>query len=127
MRYVIGCTIIDKATGNVSDGIIGTGSFGIDYFLTEENFDKCAKTSKNQTYVYTSLEDVIREANERCVSYRRDDVWTKDKHWLKSKSIRRFYPLKVDSNNFKFNVVPCEQEKDKKKFDYKKVYEVTKK
>lgn len=97
MRYAIGCQVKRK-------GMIGPGFSGI--YVQDEYALPFIKTSLTEETVLIPIFDSDKDAELFAQilarSYRRDDVWLNDK--LKSRSIRKFYPLKIDSSNFPFKV-----------------------
>lgn len=100
MRYSIGLEIIDKSSKHSESGLYGVSLLGFRNILTKENIGKyIACSDKPQCFVFedaTSAELFARMCTRR---YRRDDVCTKE--W-KSRKIRNFYPIKIDSLNFPF-------------------------
>lgn len=102
MRYTIGYSDYKKETGESFDGgIYASTSYGLPYILTTDNFEPQDKNSVT-IYVSDDLEEIKKAISILSVSYRRDDVWLKPH--LKSKKIRRFYPLKIDSSKFAFTI-----------------------
>lgn len=98
MRYTIGCEIIDKSTNASFNGIYLVGKIGLPYISTKENTKYIGSS-------VLSFHD-LNEANTYCRYlsriYRRDDIYNKTK---KSKKIRKFYLLKIDSLNFPYKIV----------------------
>lgn len=128
MRYVIGCSIEDKETRNKYDGLIVFSGLGLNYILTDEILDKDTEKG-NKTYicVYDDLATAEKEVSKFAKAYRRDDVWTKEKHWVKSKKIRKFYLIKVDSPKFPYTLKVDTERKNKKTEKNKEIYIVKKK
>lgn len=96
MRYTIGATMIDKKTNEINDGYYAVSKLGTAILLNEFNIEKYKDSFG--LYIFDNIEDAVKYS--RCLSrcYRRDDVWGNKQ--IKSKKIRRFYPLKVDSSRF---------------------------
>ena len=108
MRYTIGITMIDKETKDTVEGYYSIGGCGFSAILDESNLKRLKKDNKLNEYwiyVFDNVEDVEYFCRYLSRAYRRDDVWGNDK--LKSKKIRRFYPLKIDSS--KFNLILDEE------------------
>ena len=103
MRYVIGCSIEDKITKDKSEGICCIDrTIGLFPTLYSESIGKDDK--KTYTRVYTDLVAVQKTISELAKAYRRDDVWHKGQKWLKSKKIRKFYALKIDTPKSSYTI-----------------------
>lgn len=105
MRYILCCKIIDKATGKEDDGFCLFDSLGLyPSLFTKEVIDKRLKEDKTLlTLIYDDLEYAQQRVSEMSKAFRRDDVWAASK-WIKSKKIRNFYLLKVDSSKFPYKL-----------------------
>ena len=119
MRYTIGCSIEDKATKDRYEGFVGIDSLGLEYVLTEDVIKRDIESEDNKKeltiLVYDNLELAEKAISSHAKSYRRDDVWLSP--WKKSKKIRKFYLIKIDSSNFNYEIE--ENKNFKKKKDYK--------
>lgn len=105
MRYTIGVTIIDKKTKEEYSGYYACGEFGFMYVMTKDNIPSLLEKKSLQNYslyIFDNVKDAEYFCRSLSRSYRRDDVWANQS--LKSRKIRRFYPLKVDSSNFIFEL-----------------------
>lgn len=132
MRYTIGCSITDKKTNETYEGYYSIGGCGFDCVLTPSSLEKIKEKNKlNEywVYVFDNPEDVEYYCRYLARCYRRDDVWANKT--VKSKKIRRFYPLKIDSS--KFNLVLDEDfsygklKKDIYRYDLKETKNLPKK
>lgn len=105
MRYTIGTTIIDKRTKTEYSGYYASGSLGLSCVLTKEDIPSILEKNHLRNYslyIFDRIEDAEYFCRALSRSYRRDDVW--DNNTIKSKKIRRFYPLKVDTPKFIFEL-----------------------
>lgn len=102
-QYVIGYTSIDKLTKEKNEGIYINGSWGLALILNEEALKN--KTKKDISKFSITIFDNIETCEKYCRAlsrlYRTDDVAFKNPK-EKSKKIRRFYPLKLNSPNLKW-------------------------
>lgn len=100
MRYTIGVTMIDKKTKEKDCGFFARyGLLALGIIVTDTH------DVNNRDYnllIFDNIEDAEKYSQILSRAYRRDDVWLNPK--IKSKKIRRFYPLKVDSLNFPFEL-----------------------
>lgn len=76
-------------------------------FIAEvtERINKNYKIEEETPYdilVFNTIEEAQLYCQILARSYRRDDVWHSPS--LKSKKIRRFYPVKIDSSNFPYKI-----------------------
>lgn len=102
-QYVVGYTSIDKFTNEKNEGIYVEGSWSLAIILTEESLKN--KTKKDISELSIVIFDNIKTCENYCRAlsrlYRTDDVAFKNPK-EKSKKIRRFYPLKLNSSNLKW-------------------------
>lgn len=116
MRYTIGCRIEDKTFGQPIDGIFASNSY-VSFVLNEwgEEQEKRNNESKNRYYRIFVFDDINLAtvcAQSLSRAYRRDDV-ARDPS-KKSKKIRKFYPVKVDSTKFPYTIEIKEDGGEKK-------------
>lgn len=106
MRYIIGINITNKETKKVSDGFAIIDSLGLYPSLyTKENIlEKLKEDKQIFTIVYPDLDSVQNAISEYSKLFRRDDCWSKSQIWKKSKYIRKFYAIKVDTLKFPFKI-----------------------
>lgn len=125
MRYAIGIEIIDKRTNESKIGIACIDSLGMyPSFSSDEYIKKrMAEGNEIETYIYNDDQDFLKSEVKRFAdAFRRDDVWHKEQIWLKSKNIINFFPIKVDSSNFKYKIEINEEKSKKIKFpEYRKI------
>lgn len=115
MRYAIGCEMKAKeARYNKKDcnGIYTFDSLGFPYILTE---DSVKESKQIHLPVFETAEEAKNYAQRLARSFRRDDVAFQEG---KSKFIRNFYPVKIDSLNFPYVItiessIKYTQEKDR--------------
>lgn len=102
MRYTIGVSMEDKYTGVIEEGFYGIGFLGLTSIIGEDSVKGSLKENRTlySIYVLDNIEDAEFLCRKLSRSYRRDDVWKNSGR--KSRKIRRFYPLKVDSSKFPF-------------------------
>lgn len=116
MRYAIGIEIIDKKTNESKVGLACIDSLGMyPSFSSDEYILKRMNEEKEiETYIYNDDQDFLKSEVRRFAdAFRRDDVWGKERIWQKSGCIINFFPIKVDSSNFKYKVI-IDKEKSKK-------------
>lgn len=109
MRYTIYSEITDKETQKKYCGPVVIGKYGCPYILTSLNSVKESLMDDNKKEEFSILVFTnAKEAELYCQiltrSYRRDDVAFYPSK--KSKKIRKFFPVKIDSSKF-----PCLIEK----------------
>lgn len=93
MRYAIGVEIQDKKSKNKYNGLYVIGKYGLPFVFTSGSGVKNATID-----VYDDIADAKSKVSYLSRTYRRDDVWhSPDK---KSRQIRKFYLVKVDSPKF---------------------------
>lgn len=107
MRYTIGVTIKEKFSSDSYTGFCATNRSGRTFCLCNwgENEEKATKDYYGEYYripVFNDIKTAQIYAECLCRQYRRDDVWLLPKE--KSKKIRHFYPVKVDSLNFPYSI-----------------------
>ena len=101
MRYTIGCEMEDKKGKEPTfHGIVAYGTLGFSFVMTEEHdidkeVDIMVFDDRKTAEDYVGL-------LARC--YRRDDVAFRPS--LKSRRIRKFYLIKVDSAKFPYKIKP---------------------
>lgn len=106
MRYTIGCRIEDKILGQPSEGLYVWGPYSA--FLLAEWGEKQEKANKEHRYeyyrilVFDDIKAATIYAQSLCRRFRRDDVGKVNTR--KSNKIRHFFPIKVDSSNFKYSL-----------------------
>ena len=117
MKYVLGCNITKKANGEMVDGYCMIGSLGLYPSLyTKEEIEERIKDDKQMlTVVYDNLKDAQEDLSKLTKSFRRDDVWTSSSKWLKSKMIRNFYLLKVETPKYPFKLEKIDNKNKKTK------------
>lgn len=105
-RYVIGYSSIEKKTGIIKTGIYGWGTFNLPIIITPQ----MKRLDSIKMCVFTNIDECQDYCRLLSRSYRRDDCWNATRQ--KSRFIRRFYPLKVESSKRFFNLVlPPKEEK----------------
>lgn len=112
MRYTIGVSIEPKHKGKdgKSEGLYALGFAYMPYLLKMNKF-KYDEKYMTTIMVFDDIETATIKARSLSRAYRRDDVaWDKTK---KSKSIRRFYPIKIDSQKFPFVIEILDETEDK--------------
>ena len=101
MRYTIGCTIIKKVSNEKKIGFFSlSGILGLGTLLNMKNIDDAPSNYK--LLVFDDIKSVQTYCQILSRSYRRDDVWANSS--IKSKQIIKFYPLKIDSLKFPFEL-----------------------
>lgn len=102
MRYTIGYSDYNKETEKSTDnGLFANTSYGLPFILTLDNV-KPEDFNKTSIYVSDDIDEIKKAITILAVSYRRDDVWLSPHK--KSKRIRRFYPVKIDSSKFPYTI-----------------------
>lgn len=104
MRYTIGTEIIDKRTNESFYGIYAFGTLGLSFVMTE----KYAFQKEAEIMIFDNKEVAENYVRMLARAYRRDDVAFSPR--LKSKKIRKFYLVKVDSANFPYKIKPPHRE-----------------
>ena len=116
MRYTIGSTIEDKMLGKKTGGYYVLGPYH-EFILSEwgERQEKISKESNHTHYqipVFDDIETATIYAQSLARSYRRDDVAIDCRK--KSRKIRHFFPVKLDSSNFPYVIGDKAKDGDRK-------------
>ena len=101
MRYTIGASMWKKRKPDtVVEGIYGFGHYAIPYIHIP---DKDAKLKDSVFPVFSNAADAEHFARVLSRAYRCDDTYV---HGRQSRSsyIRRFYPLKIDTKEFPYQI-----------------------
>lgn len=106
MRYILGISIIDKDTKEVREGYARVDSLGLypNLLTIEKAYEELEQDKEVKVIIYDNLEDVKKDIERFSKAFRREDVHRNDQIWQKSRKIRKFYPIKIDSSNFPFKV-----------------------
>lgn len=118
MRYIIGYEAIDKKKLKNPDnpyiednGCKGLYAFGwLDYILNEKTRPETIE--KTKLMVFEDLEEAKKEISALSKAYRRDDVAFSPQ--IKSRYIRHFYLIKLDSPKCPVIIDESSREKSKK-------------
>lgn len=107
MEYTIGCTIIEKKDNSKTQGLLACGNFGFQFLLTKKEVQDCIdkrilKDKGYLIYTFDNVEDAVYYSRVLTKAYRRDDC--SNNFRIKSKKIRMFYPLKIDSSKFEYEL-----------------------
>ena len=106
MRYILGISIVDKDTKEVREGYARVDSLGLypNLLTIKKAYEELEQDKEVKVIVYDNLEDLQKDIERFSKAFRRDDVHRDDQIWQKSRKIRKFYPIKIDSSNFPFKV-----------------------
>lgn len=103
MRYTIGYSDINKVTGKICENrIYALTDYGLGFLLNPKNKIDSEEAGKTRIYVSDNIEEIKKLVTILSNCYRRDDVWLNSTK--KSKLIRNFYPVKIDSSKFPYIV-----------------------
>jgi len=118
MRYTIGVEMIPKegnAKATYIKGIFASTGWFYEV-LTPEGFKRVIERKRKAFIpIFDDAETAQTFAQGLSRAYRRDDCGPGKNLTIKSKIVRKFYPIKVDSLNFPYNV--CNDDFKIKKID----------
>lgn len=110
MRYAIGVEIKNKNTGNKYNGFYIVGPYGLPFIFTSG----CDSNSHNSTIdIYSDIKEAKKEVSSLTRAFRRDDVWHSPNK--KSRQIRKFYLVKVDSPKFPLVLGEIDEKRTKRR------------